>query len=167
MKIDISETVRNVGEIYTEVYDGPLDGFDFMGEHFSFPDGIHVRADYYYDGKGVVVNGRFSSDVPVLCSRCLKAFVYPVCFEFREYYKEQPKEDDSYPYMADIIDLDRMLQDNVILCLPPKFLCKDDCKGLCGVCGADLNKGGCSCGSEPDESNPFFGLSKLHNNEEV
>ena len=167
MKIDVSDAMRNEGELYTDAYDGPLDSFDFMGEHFRFPDGIHVRTNYHYDGEGIAVIGRFSADVPVACSRCLKSFIYPVGFEFCEYYRQQPADDESYPYADEMIDLCRMLQDNVALSLPQKFLCRDDCKGLCSVCGHDLNDGACGCGSEPDESNPFYGLSKLHEDEEV
>jgi uncharacterized protein len=60
-----------------------------------------------------------------------------------------------------------MFGDNVVMNLPGKFLCSEDCKGLCGLCGHDLNQGACSCGEQIDESNPFYSLSKLYDDEEV
>lgn len=166
MKIDIADAIQNEGEVYTVTYDGTLESIKFSGESFCFADGIHVDANYHFDGEGVMVIGNFSTDVQVTCARCLKAFLYPVDVQFAEYYKKQP-EDGMYTYDGDIIDLARMLQDNVVLNLPVRFLCKDDCKGLCSVCGKDLNEGECGCDKEIDKSNPFYGLSKLYSDEEV
>jgi uncharacterized protein len=145
MKIDIAEAVRSEGEVFSTVYNGPLESIDFMGENFEFP-AAHVEAEYRFDGEGVIVSGSFSSDVEARCSRCLKAFRYPVEFEFNEYYSKNPQEDEgTYAYTADVIELDTMLQDNIIAGLPMRFLCGEDCKGLCSVCGRDLNEGECGC----------------------
>lgn len=46
---------------------------------------------------------------------------------------------------ADQFDLDDLFSGEVLLALPSKILCKDDCKGLCTVCGHDLNQGECGC----------------------
>ena len=166
IKIDISDAIRNEGEIKSCVYDGPLQGIDFMGEHFCFPV-IHVRAEYRYDGVGIIIDGDFSADVEVNCSRCLKPFTYPMAFEFSEYYKKEAQEEDGvYAYLSDIIDLSRMLQDNVALIMPMKFLCREDCRGLCGICGSDLNEGSCNCRGS-DKEGPLSGLPKLNNDEEV
>lgn len=43
------------------------------------------------------------------------------------------------------LDLDEMVKEDVLLYLPVKFLCKDDCKGLCPMCGQNLNEASCSC----------------------
>ncbi|MDD5017875.1 MAG: DUF177 domain-containing protein, partial [Eubacteriales bacterium] len=134
MKIDIADAVKNEGEMYTATYDGTLDRIEFLGESYVFTGGVHVDAAYCFDGEGIVVTGRFSADVPVACSRCLKPFLYPVGFEFNEYYKEQP-QDGMYSYSGESIDLDQMLSDNVVMTLTLKFLCNEDCKGLCSVCG--------------------------------
>lgn len=42
-------------------------------------------------------------------------------------------------------DLDELLREDILLSLPTKVLCKSDCKGLCPMCGADLNNGPCGC----------------------
>jgi uncharacterized protein len=58
-----------------------------------------------------------------------------------------PAEDDVdlYPYEGEAIDLAPLLRERVIMALPFSPLCAEDCKGLCSVCGADLNAAECGC----------------------
>lgn len=152
MKIDIADAVRNEGEVYTSVFDGELENIDFMGETFKFPK-VHVDAEYRFDGEGLTVEGDLKAKTEVICSRCLKPFMYPVEFEFMEYYAKDPQQDEGvYAYTGDIITLDTMLQDNVIMNLPMRFLCKESCKGLCTVCGKNLNEGKCGCETKEIDS---------------
>ena len=160
MKIDIADAVRNMGEEFTAEYDGTFPGIDFLGERYEFPDGVHVTAGWRYDGEGIIVTGRFQADTPVTCARCLENFMYTIGFRFSEYYKKQPGEGE-YAYQDEIIDLTPMLEDNVVVNLPTKLLCREDCKGLCSHCGADLNKGNCKCGPEVGEPGPFAGLGRF------
>lgn len=166
MNIDIREALLNEGEFYTSDYHGAFEGIDFLGERYDFPQGVEVAANYSCDGVGVIVTGRFHAQATVNCARCLKPFLYTIGFEFAEYYKKQPEEGE-YEFEGETIELDRMLEDNVVVNLPVRFLCSEDCKGLCSHCGKDLNEGECGCLPEADESHPFAGLSKLYDDEEV
>ncbi len=163
MKIDIADAVRNTGEEFTAEYDGAFPGIEFLGERYDFPDGVHVTADWRHDGEGIIVTGRFEAETPVTCARCLADFTYMIGFRFAEYYKKQPEEG-MYAYQDEMIDLTPMLEDNVVVNLPTKLLCREDCKGLCSQCGADLNKGTCSCAPEMESSNPFAELNGLSKN---
>ena len=165
MKIDIADAVRNTGEEFTSEYQGAMPGIDFLGERYDFPDGVHVTAGWRYDGEGIIVTGSFKAETPVTCARCLAGFKYTIGVKFAEYYKKQPEEG-TYAYEGEIIDLTTMLEDNVVVNLPTKLLCREDCKGLCSRCGADLNLGRCNCGTEADEASPFSGLSKLYDEDE-
>lgn len=160
MKIDIADAVREEGEEFSSEYHDPFGGIEFLGERYDFPDGVHVAASWRYDGDGVIVTGRFEGESPVRCARCLAEFKYKIGFDFAEYYKKQPEEG-MYAYQDETIDLTQMLEDNVVLGLPTKLLCREDCKGLCSRCGADLNKGTCSCVPEGEGSNPFAELNRL------
>jgi uncharacterized protein len=164
MKIDIADAVRNTGEEVTAEYHGAMPGIEFLGERYDFPDGVHVTAGWRYDGEGVIMTGHFMAESPVNCARCLETFAYNIGFDFAEYYKEQPEEG-MYAYQGEMIDLTQMLEDNVVINLPTKLLCRQDCKGLCSRCGADLNAGSCSC-LEAEEANRFSGLSKLYDDDE-
>lgn len=165
MKIDIADAIKNEGEVYSEVYDGQLQDIEFMGEHFRFPK-VRVVAEYSFDGEGVPIGGTFKADTEVTCSRCLKTLKYQVEFDFSEYFAKHPEPDEGiYSYAADVIDLDTMLEDNIVMSLPMRFLCSEDCKGLCPSCGRNLNEGECGCMPE-EADNPFSALSDLSDNEE-
>ena len=144
MKIDIAQAVRNEGEVYSKTYDGAMDSIKFLGGNYVFPNGIRINANYQSDGEGIVATGSFCGEVNISCARCLKEVLYTVDFEFAEYYKEQ-QEDGVYTYTGNVIDLTTMLKDNVVINLPVKVLCKQECKGLCSACGQDLNVGECGC----------------------
>ena len=62
--------------------------------------------------------------------------------------------------MGDILDLTEVLQDNLLLGIPMKILCQEDCAGFCSLCGQDLNEGQCQC--EKDDLDPrLAGLKVL------
>lgn len=77
------------------------------------------------------------------CTRCLekssRSYFVTVTEELEE------GEEDSYPIKSDTVSLDRITDDYIIMNLPVNFLCKDDCKGICAVCGANRNLGECKC----------------------
>lgn len=144
MKINIAEAVRCEGESFSADVSGPFDGIDFLGESYKFPAGAKVGANWRFDGRGVIVSGDFSADIAVRCARCLEEFVYRLGFNFAEYYKKQPEEG-VYAYGGESIDLSQMLEDNVVINLPTRFICSEECKGLCGCCGTNLNENECGC----------------------
>ena len=60
------------------------------------------------------------------------------------------------------------MRDALLLELPYRFLCSEDCKGLCSNCGINLNLGTCTCHEEEEVTNPFSALKAIvQNNEEV
>ena len=166
MKIDIADALQSEGEAFAARYTGPMPPVDYAGESYAFPNGVQVEAEYLFDGQGVTITGTFAGETPVECARCLKPLMHPVSLRFAEYFSRQPEEG-MYAFSGEEVELDTMLGDNVVLSLPMRFLCGQDCKGLCPACGHDLNKGACGCKPELDESHPFYGLSKLQDDEEV
>ena len=77
------------------------------------------------------------------CTRCLK----PTQKTFVEVLQEQVDKDDedSYPVVNDTVDLSRMVDDKILTSVPISFLCDENCKGICPVCGKNLNDGDCKC----------------------
>jgi len=166
MKINIAEAVKNEGEVFQGEYTGPVKSVEYLGETYAFNEGAAVRADYFFDGEGIVVTGSLQAEAQVHCARCLKPLQYCIETAFTETYRKHPEEGE-YAFTGETIDLTGMLEDNIVLSLPQRHLCSEDCKGLCARCGVDLNTGQCECKDEIDESNPFYGLSKLNQDEEV
>ena len=78
------------------------------------------------------------------CTRCLeeteKAFTAEFC--------ESCGIPDGYPIVNGKIDIKKIVDDAIIINIPVVFLCREDCKGLCHACGANLNDGGCKCNNK-------------------
>jgi uncharacterized protein len=78
------------------------------------------------------------------CVRCLETADLAVAVECVEYVHEGETEgDDDEPYTrGGVIDLSSWVRDAIAEALPGRILCREDCRGLCPVCGADLNAAG-------------------------
>ncbi len=77
------------------------------------------------------------------CFRCLEDAVLDQQLAAREYQAENPDGDEELisPYVDDSrLDLSSWVRDTVVLALPDKILCREDCAGLCATCGRDLNR---------------------------
>ena len=82
--------------------------------------------------------------------------------DFDERFVREPGEDDEcYAYSGEALDIGQMVLDNLFLNLPVYSKCSEDCKGLCPVCGCDLNTVQCSCVIEDAKENPFAALDQL------
>jgi uncharacterized protein len=115
-------------------------------------------------GERVDVHCRVSYTYSLNCSRCLREFTITgsedVVFHFSKVSSENDtreaelSDEDvvAYSYKDNSIDLAIPIRDAVLLSIPMKPLCADDCKGLCPVCGQDLNSGRCSCTVSIDDS---------------
>ena len=95
---------------------------------------------------GTVLELAFDVTLAGPCFRCLSDAELPVSLRLREYQATKPEGDEEQTeYLEDDrLDLSAWAHDAIALALPDKILCRDDCAGLCPVCGKDLN-------SEPHE----------------
>lgn len=89
------------------------------------------------------LEGEVSFGIEGECTRCLDM----VKQEFVAFFDETAGEDaeDSYPVINDTINLTKLVEDCISAEIPITLLCKEDCKGLCVGCGANLNKQDCKC----------------------
>ncbi len=88
------------------------------------------------------------ASIETACARCTKPFVEHVSFAFSERFvkgESDAAEDETYSYSGDELVLDKAVLDNLFLELPIAGVCREDCKGLCPVCGADRNTTQCDC----------------------
>jgi len=80
------------------------------------------------------------------CDRCLEDALLPLEAELKTVLTLESSEDDSVTVEGGKIDLEKTAYDALVLALPTKILCREDCLGLCPSCGKNLNEGPCSCG---------------------
>jgi len=90
---------------------------------------------------GTVLELDFAVTLDGPCFRCLGDAALTLSLRAREYQATKPASDDERSeYMEDDrVDLSAWARDTIALALPDKILCRDDCAGLCPVCGKDLN----------------------------
>jgi uncharacterized protein len=95
-------------------------------------------------GVRMTVRGTGVAHVTGPCVRCLDSADLPLRVECVEYVNGGETEgDDDEPYTrGGVIDLSSWVRDAIAEALPGRILCRDDCRGLCPVCGADLNTAG-------------------------
>jgi uncharacterized protein len=118
----------------------------------------------------IQVTGQLSATLLFKCARCGEAFSLPLTLPFLETYSNQelpPDRDgerDKHVFSGAGINLTPEVLRTLFAELPMKPLCREDCRGLCPHCGADLNLGQCACASrEPDPR--WDKLSALLNDE--
>jgi uncharacterized protein len=119
-----------------------------------------VNTDFVltHRGRDLQVDGTVETGIRYICSRCLKEFSRHLSSSFDLSYAPQPRverENDEIAlkyedmevgfYDGVRLDVNLMALEQIELSLPMKFVCREDCKGLCYKCGADLNEGGCRC----------------------
>jgi uncharacterized protein len=111
---------------------------------------------------GVVVRGRVTVSAQLSCSRCLTTWSEPREVAFEQVYRRHPDDaDDELPLInGHSVDLEPAIHDEVSLSLPAAPTCREDCLGLCAVCGTDLNVTPCDGHGEGSDS-PFAALKQL------
>jgi len=90
-----------------------------------------------------------------VCDRCAGEFDRPFHLDARavlvqELMDDSNEDEETFCLQGDAADLDEILTTVFVLNMETKFLCSEDCKGLCAVCGKNLNEGPCDCKPEPD-----------------
>lgn len=112
---------------------------------FSKPAEVKTLVEVYPDE--VYCSGTVTYQVTSPCSRCLTPTVVTRTVEFDERFlpesRKDEEDDEALIYKRDKIDLTKFIDELIMTDMPYTFLCKDDCKGLCPVCGQDLNEKDC------------------------
>ena len=171
MKLDITRGIQRKG------VDVPFDLVDAWGEdHWNgdtieFVRPVSFSGTYMLADETVIVRGVARAVIESRCARCLKPTNTAVTAEVEEAFvrdkgQERSPEDDQYMYSGHVLELDEAVRTSLLLELPSRILCKEDCRGLCCQCGADLNINECSCQKDLTHRNPFSALASLLNEDE-
>ena len=144
------------------------DSFYFDGDNISYNENIIVDGRITLDDEIIILKANIKTSLNLTCSRCLETFIYPIDIDIEERFtnNDQKADDEIVFVKSDTLDITEIVENAIISSLPIKRLCSDSCKGLCQVCGANLNKETCSCQNE-DVDIRLAGLQALLNNKEV
>jgi len=112
--------------------------------------------------QGLLLQGEFTAEAELECVRCLETFSQPLKWSFTDLYafdKRSVSESNLLVPENGQIDLEPLLREYALLEFPISPVCEPDCKGLCPVCGENLNK--VDCGHRPESDSPFAALKDL------
>jgi uncharacterized protein len=111
------------------------------------PDGVTLRVDRI--AGGYLVHLDMNARVFGPCSRCVRETALEVAAEEEEFVPTAAGgwvESESSPFVQEmVVDLSGLSREALVLGMPDRVLCSEDCKGLCSQCGADLNESACGC----------------------
>ena len=177
MKLDLNEIAAHLGRrIKYEIDELPIED---VGSALACVEPIKGEITFTNAGSNIVARGAFSTVVELQCSRCLTAYLLDVEAAIEEELplvdrspesppdeEEEASEEEKEPLFVDnVFDLEELLRQSILITVPIKPLCSDQCKGLCPRCGRNLNEEPCTC--RPDEAaSPFAVLASLLEEEE-
>ncbi|MEX0993479.1 MAG: DUF177 domain-containing protein [Solirubrobacterales bacterium] len=112
------------------------------GERYEVEHGaVEARVDLSRMVSGYALRLRFEARLLGTCTRCLDDAHPTIAVDAREVDQPGEEEDLHSPYMTSgQLDLTAWARDAFALALPTRLLCRDDCQGLCAVCGVNLNE---------------------------
>jgi uncharacterized protein len=165
MLIEIEELERHPVDFNEEYAPGAIDfGADLRQDSGLKTAGRAQLVEEHHGKHQIIqdirIKGDLSSRFELACARCLEPVMHDVQRSFELLYRPlgtdagraelsvTAAEAEIGYYQGEGLLLEDMLREQVLLALPIKAICREDCKGLCPHCGRNLNEGQCSC-SEP------------------
>lgn len=151
IKINVLQLERQEADI------SGTEGAEFLdienSELIQFKDKVLYQLHASLVNRGVLVAGSVKTQIHCVCGRCLKEFDQvaenaSVC----RYYEDVTEPE---------LDITEDIREDMLLSIPINYLCSEDCKGLCGHCGADLNKKSCKCHEKKSGSDAWDALNDL------
>lgn len=159
-----SQTVTDVTVDHTFKYEEIAFGSDVYG--IKSPICVHMALKKL-DKDDYLATGSIVTTLTIPCNRCMEDVIEEVKADFTKEFKTIVYEDeeDFHEYLNGVIlDLEKLVLDEVYMNIPMKVLCSDDCLGICKSCGKNLNHTACDC--EDDNVDPrLAGLKDLFNNQ--
>jgi len=154
MKLILKELKNGINHLSFKAEGADL---DIKPEEIDFASEVKMKFSVLKVGNSLNCQGEIKARLNMECSRCLTKFVQPVTSRI-EFILEMDDEkigidtqDDDYQFISKetiSYDLNTRVREAMILTLPIKPLCQEDCKGLCQFCGTNLNEKTCSCSQE-------------------
>jgi uncharacterized protein len=160
---DIGTLRLSSGEARRLELEVPVDSFEFGGQRYALPDGeVHATLDVARTTSGYSLRLRFRTALVGPCTRCLEDAGHALEVDAREIDQPGGGDELSSPYLeGDELDVMAWARDALALTLPTQIVCREDCRGLCAVCGENLNEAGPDHAHERDPDPRWAALREL------
>lgn len=166
MLLELKQVFENSG--YTKEFEFSLSNTDTENEDIKdLPNlnaPIYVKGSAYSKSTIGCLSYTVTGEAILTCDRCLKEFTRKIDLDITQTLVKNLDNDTDYDDYIVVdgteLDMTRLVIDDVLLSLPTKSVCSEDCKGLCPKCGINLNESNCECG-KPDIDPRLSVLSQL------
>lgn len=155
MYIDIGEIRKTDGQTFHFDLTVELPPLDVDNSEICFEKPLSISLDIRSTGKELIFTGKIKGDTQLVCNRCLERYGFCLDTDFKEEFchasdldefrEEGRNTDDIHVFEGNRINLEDIIRESVLLSIPMKSVCDEDCRGLCPVCGKNLNKDNCGC----------------------
>ena len=129
---------------------------------------VRVKGSFFYQNEKLNLSADASCRLQCMCDNCGEVFEREFKFKIDEEFVENYNSHNVEDYLINQagINIDEAVSDNLLLNLSSRVLCREDCKGLCSVCGKNKNYQKCNCESNLDEierkeENPFGKIKEV------
>ena len=165
--LDVSKALKNPGQVYAFSAQPELEELEVLGDPVRFEE-IAASGEFFGTGERVSIKGEVTAAVTSRCAKCLEPVTLNLKAKIDVLFARQadPEDPDLYTFEGSKVDLTDAVRDALLLEMPYRFLCSEDCKGLCPICGINLNLGTCTCQEGAIVTNPFSALKALVENDE-
>ena len=138
--IPVHELIKRPGEMRELVMQFDMD-HELGTGYAAVPKGQWLKLDVRLESvhEGILATGDVSTVAKTSCSRCLEDMNVDIDESFQELFVYGTPGEDEFGVNGDSIDLEQVVIDSVVLNLPFKPICSDDCLGLCAECGIKLS----------------------------
>jgi uncharacterized protein len=154
MKINLRDLQEELNSLTCQLSPQEL-GLESEGADFTRP--VEVELVLRKSGDSFYCTGHAKTDVSLECSRCLEPYFHSLETKLDFYFRVEKDrikieyQDQAEPLVFpgnQIFSIDNLIKEAILLILPLKPLCSENCLGLCSVCGINLNISSCNCKKE-------------------
>ena len=162
MLLDVSRECKDPGQSYPFEATADIEPMTVLDDPVRFTD-VRLSGTMTGTGEAVRVSATVEADVESRCALCLEPVTKHLSAEIDALFAREPDPDDPDQFLLDgyKIETDDVAREALLLELPMRFVCSEDCKGICPSCGTNLNIAPCTCQEGGERQNPFSALSKL------
>jgi len=150
LQLDVAKLKRSPGDSARFDLLAELPSLELEGESFIFSGPVKAGLVVVNTGPTLEIKGEVSGVLTLTCDRCLEPFEYSFDVLVEETYahSEEGETGEAVPFTGDILDITPEALKSIVLALPMKAVCREECPGLCPQCGRNLNEGRCGCANE-------------------
>lgn len=172
MDINITSLLKEDGSILNIDYKDNVDGLEPKTDDYVLKKPVSFQGKLKNDYGTLKLSGLITLEYEMFCYRCLESIISTMEIFVEEDIlntldkdevedDDEQDQDDFFTYEDNLLNLDKILLEAIVLKMPMRKICKQDCKGLCPECGINLNYDSCTCKDDGDINPNMEILKKL------